>query len=65
VTRSGLPESVEQQVGDIEARLRYLMAATHGPGPEMTLQHDVLATARQFREVRARLTDYYLPRDLQ
>jgi len=49
-------------VGEIELRLPRLRAATSGPGPLLALQSDVPATDREFRRIRARLTDDYVPR---
>jgi len=62
MTASGMPEDVEREFADMERQVRWLVAQTNGPGPLVALQHDVLVTACNYRQVRDRYVGSYVPR---
>jgi hypothetical protein len=56
-----LPADFLEECGAIERTIRRLMDLTHGPGPGLEYQHEVLVAARRYRAVRDQLIGLYIP----
>ena len=60
---SDLPTEFVEWCEAMEQAIRRLRNLTHGPGPGLEYQHEVLVTARQYRASRDREIDFYLRRE--